>query len=99
MRRTDHRTTRGIALFAVLLGSSAALYALQLLVFRRIEDTFYYLLQDAAFLPVQALLVTFVLDALLTRREKQHVLRKLSMVIGAFFSEVGNRAAGAVRGR
>jgi hypothetical protein len=91
MRRTENRLGSGIALVAVLLGSSAALYALQLLVFRRTEDTFYYLLQDAAFLPVQAILVTFVLDALLARREKQHVLRKLSMVIGAFFSEAGNR--------
>jgi hypothetical protein len=90
MRRTDNRIAHGIALFAALLGSSAALYVLQLLVFRRTADTFYYLLQDAAFLPVQAILVTFVLDALLARREKQHVLRKLSMVIGAFFSEVGN---------
>lgn len=34
--------------------------------------------------------MTFVLNALLARREKQHVLRKLSIVIGAFFSEVGN---------
>ena len=91
MRRTGNRICSGIALFAVLLGSSAALYALQLLLFHRTEDTFFYLLQDAAFLPVQAILVTFGLNALLARREKQHVLRKLSMVIGAFFSEVGNR--------
>jgi len=90
-RTTERRFSSGIALAAILLVSSAALYGLQLLVFRRTEDTFYYLLQDAAFLPVQALLVTFVLNALLARREKQHVLRKLSMVIGAFHSEVGNR--------
>jgi len=91
MRRTDHRSGSAIALVAGLLASSAGLYALQLLVFRRTEDTFFYLLQDAAFLPVQVLLVTFVLNALLARRERQHVLRKLSMVIGAFYSEVGNR--------
>ncbi len=91
MRRNGNRLGSGIALVAVLLASSAALYALQLLVFRRTEDTFYYLLQDAAFLPIQVILVTFVLNALLARREKQHVLRKLSMVIGAFFGEVGNR--------
>jgi hypothetical protein len=91
MRRTYHRLGSGIALFAVLLASSAALYALQVIVFGRTEDTFYYLLQDAAFLPVQVLLMTFVLNALLARREKRHVLRKLSMVIGAFFGEVGNR--------
>lgn len=91
MRRTDHRLASGIALAAGLLATSAALYGLQLLVFRRSKDTFYYLLQDAAFLPVQVLLVTFVLNALLARREKQHVRRKLSMVIGAFFGEVGDR--------
>jgi hypothetical protein len=91
MRGPDRRLGSGIILCAVLLGSSAALYALQLVVFGRTADTFYYLLQDAAFLPIQAILVTFGLDALLARREKQHVLMKLSMVIGAFFGEVGNR--------
>jgi hypothetical protein len=90
MRRTHNRLGSSIALLAVFLASSAALYALQLLVFHRTEDTFFYMLQDAAFLPVQALLVTFVLNALLARREKQHVFRKLSMVIGSFFSQVGN---------
>ena len=91
MSHPDRRPGSRIVLFALLLGSSAALYAIQVLAFGRTEDTFYYLVQDAAFLPIEALLVTFVLDALLTRREKQHVLRKLSMVIGAFFSETGNR--------
>lgn len=91
MHRTERHPGSGIALVAVLLASSAALYALQLLLFGRTEDTFYYLLEDAAFLPIQVILVTFVLNALLARREKQHALRKLSMVIGAFFSEVGNR--------
>jgi hypothetical protein len=90
-RTTERRFSSGIALAAVLVASSAALYGLQLLLFRRTEDTFYYLLEDAAFLPIQALLVTFVLNALLARRERQHVLRKLAMVIGAFYSEVGNR--------
>jgi len=91
MNHADRRLGSRLVLFAVLLGSSAALYAIQIVMFHRAEDTFYYLLQDAAFLPVEALLVTFVLEGLLARREKQHVLRKLSMVIGAFFSEVGNR--------
>lgn len=91
MRRTGPRLVSGIALAAGLLASSAVLYGLQLLAFRRTADTLFYLLQDAAFLPVQALLATFVLNALLARRERQHVRRKLAMVIGAFFGELGDR--------
>lgn len=65
MRLTDRRFGSTVALFAVLLGSSGALYLLQLVLFRRTSDTFFYMLQDAAFLPVQAILVTFVLNACL----------------------------------
>jgi len=52
MRRTGPRLVSGIALAAGLLASSAVLYGLQLLAFRRTADTLFYLLQDAAFLPV-----------------------------------------------
>jgi hypothetical protein len=80
-----------VMLFMALLGASALLYLVQFKVFRRFGDTLFYLLQDFAFLPVQVLLVTFVLNALLTRREKKSLLQKLYMVIGAFFSQTGNR--------
>jgi hypothetical protein len=42
-----------------------------------------------AFLPLQVLLVTLVIDRLLARREKAAMLKKMNMVIGVFFSEVG----------
>jgi hypothetical protein len=47
------------------------------------------MLQDIAFLPMQVLLVTLVINELLRRREKRAILNKMNMVIGAFFSEVG----------
>jgi hypothetical protein len=46
-------------------------------------------MQDLAFIPVQVLLVTLIIHQLLTWREKQALLRKLHMVIGTFYSEVG----------
>jgi hypothetical protein len=49
------------------------------------------MLQDFAFVPIQVLLVTLILNALLIRREKRDLLNKLNMVIGVFFSEVGAR--------
>ena len=80
----------------ILLGSSliilsAILYLIHYAIFRDSHHIFLYLVGDIAFLPVQVLLVTLIIDQLLSVREKRALLKKLNMVIGAFFSEVGTR--------
>lgn len=45
---------------------------------------------DLAFLPLEVFLVVVVIERILARRETQIRLQKLNMVVGAFFSEVGN---------
>jgi hypothetical protein len=42
-----------------------------------------------AFVFIQVLLVTVIIEQVLSEREKGAMLKKLNMVIGAFFSEVG----------
>ncbi len=79
-----------IALALSLLAFSATSYLTQIYIFDRVEDTFFYMLQDLSFVPVQVLIVTLILDRLLKKREKQALLNKLNMVIGVFFNEVGN---------
>ena len=76
----------GIAL--VLL--SALLYTLHYALFHDMHHIVIYLLGDIAFVPVEVLLVTLILHKLLTSREKKAKMQKLNMVVGAFFSEVGN---------
>ena len=49
-----------------------------------------WFLGSLAFLPVQVLLVTMILDGMLSRRERIARLKKLNIVIGVFYSEVGN---------
>ena len=44
---------------------------------------------DIAFIPIEVLMVTLIIHRLLLDREKKAMLKKLNMVIGAFFSEVG----------
>jgi hypothetical protein len=68
---------------------SAILYLFHYTVFRDSHHIFLYLIGDLAFLPIQVLLVTLIIDRLLNVREKRSLLKKLYMVIGAFFSEVG----------
>lgn len=79
-----------ILLGVTLIVASAGLYLLQIRIFHAERDTFFYLIQDLAFVPVQVLLVTLILDQLLNIRERRATLNKMNMVIGAFFSEAGS---------
>ena len=73
----------------VFICISALFYQMQIQLFHSPRDTFFYLFQDLAFLPIQVLLVTMIIDRLLTVREKRVLLKKMNMVIGVFYSEVG----------
>ena len=78
-----------LSLGAGFLALSAFFYLAQIGIFHTPRDTFFYLFQDLAFVPIQVLLVTLIINQLLTVREKRNLLKKLNMVIGVFFSEVG----------
>lgn len=65
------------------------MFCIQIFIFNSPRDTFFYLFQDLAFVPLQAIIVTLVLDKLLSAREKQEKLLKLNTVISAYFSELG----------
>jgi len=69
---------------------SAITYFIHYLIFRDIHHIFIYMVSDLAFIPLEVLLVVIVIERLLARREKQSKLQKLNMVVGAFFTEVGN---------
>ena len=85
MNRVKWQIILGILLVAV----SVILYDVQIRIFHSPRDTYFYLFQDLAFIPIQVLLVTLILNQLLNVREKLSMLNKLNMVIGTFFSEVG----------
>ena len=78
-----------ILLGIILAVLSAILYTAHYFIFRDSFHIFIYLLGDIAFLPIEVLLVTLIIDRVLSVREKKSMLDKLNMVIGAFFSEVG----------
>ncbi len=82
-----------------LIGASVALYALNYLIFRDAGYMFRLFLAQLGFLPISVLLVTIILNQLLTQRAKRAKLAKLNMVIGAFFSEVGTALLGLLAPR
>jgi hypothetical protein len=73
----------------ILIVFSIAVYIINYFIFRNPHDIFFYLTIDIAFLPINVLLVTLLIDTLLNQREKKSMLNKLNMVIGVFFSEAG----------
>lgn len=82
----------------VLLAVFAAVALAHLLIFREPRTLLFYLLLDLAFIPLQVLVVSLILDQLLSRREKRALLKKLNMVIGAFFSEAGTQLLARLAG-
>ena len=74
---------------AIFLMLAVAFSVFHYLVFRDADYIFKTMLVQLAFLPVSVYLVTVVINELLGRREKEAMLKKLNMVIGSFFSEVG----------
>ncbi|MBD3296258.1 MAG: hypothetical protein GF392_02705 [Candidatus Omnitrophica bacterium] len=80
-----------VAMGLALTGLSAALYYIHYFVFRDSHHIFIYLVGDIAFVPVEVLIVTLIIHNLLEKREKSALLNKMNMLIGAFFSEAGNR--------
>lgn len=74
----------------ILIFLSIIAYFVHYLIFRDPHHIFIYLVGDIAFVFIEVLLVTLVIHRLLHYREKQTLLQKLNMIVGVFFSEVGN---------
>ena len=55
-----------------------------------------YLVDDVAFLFIQVLLVSILVDGLMQRRQRETMLDKLNMIIGAFFAECGTDLLGRI---
>jgi hypothetical protein len=85
MKHIKWQTILGISLVAL----SICIYFIQIEIFKNPKETFFLLFQDLAFVPISVLVVTLIIDQLLRIREKRALLKKMNMVIGAFFSEVG----------
>ena len=87
MKRSERRWLWLLA--GGLLAASVILYVLQIVIFRAGRDTFFYIFQDLAFLPLTVLIVGLIIERLISLRDKRALEHKLNMVIGAFFSELG----------
>lgn len=77
-----------LATVALLL-LTAALHYTHYLIFQDLHHVLIYMFGDIAFVPLEVLLVTLVLDRVLQSRERSRRQYKMNMVIGVFFGHVG----------
>jgi hypothetical protein len=85
--KPNTRWKLGVA--AVLVTLSIVLYVAHYLIFHDEHHLFIFFIGDLAFVPVEVLIVTLIIDQMLESREKEQRLEKLNMVIGTFFSTLG----------
>ena len=86
MKATKWQWAAGI----YLVGVSLILYVIHFFTFKDLHHIFLWSLTSLAFLPISVLFVTFIINRMLSERARRARLQKMNMVIGAFFSEVGN---------
>lgn len=77
-------------MLVVLAIVSIILYLADYLIINNARDIASSFLGNLAFLPVYVIFVTLMVEQIMRERERQTIMRKLNMVIGVFFSEVGN---------
>ncbi|MDX9873118.1 MAG: hypothetical protein RBT41_11960 [Clostridia bacterium] len=74
---------------AFLIILSTILYVFTFWILQDTDAILKHFLNDIAFIPIDVLVVSMILHQVLAKREKANMLKKLNMVIGTFFSEVG----------
>jgi hypothetical protein len=77
-------------LLIILAFVSTALYLIDYYILGSARDIASSFVGNLAFLPVYVIFVTVMIEQVMRERERQAVMSKLNMVIGVFFSEVGN---------
>ena len=78
-----------VSISLLLIAASAVTYTIHYFIFHDVHHIFIYMIGDIGFLFLDVLLVILFIERILARREKRAIMKKLNMVIGTFFSEVG----------
>ena len=83
------RVVNNTLLILILSISSASIYFIQIMIFHNQEDTYFYFFQDLAFITIQVLIVTLLLNKLIKIIGDYQNRKKVNVIISAFFSELG----------
>ena len=75
----------------VLVVLAIVLHGIHILIFGDPHHVAIYGFGDIAFLPVEILVISLVVDRVLKEREREAIRDKMNMVVGTFFNAIGRR--------
>lgn len=87
----NKKTKELVILGGGLILLSVLLHYVHYLIFKDLHHTLIFFMADIAFIPMEVFFSYFVFDRLLEKREKLHVLERLNILIGVFFTEIGTQ--------
>ena len=73
----------------LLVTLTLAMFTAHYMIFQDTHHLFIFFVGDLAFIPIEVLVITLIIDQMLESREKQQRMEKMNMVIGTFFSRIG----------
>jgi len=78
-------------LIGSLIAASAVFFAFDYFTFADLRESLaFYTMLDMAFIPLNVLIVGLFINRLLASREREELLHKMNIVIGAFFAQTGS---------
>lgn len=83
------KTKETILIGVGLVILSLILHYAHYLIFEDAHHTMIFLFADIAFIPMEVFFTTLILDRFLEKREKEHLIGKLNMLVGVFYTELG----------
>lgn len=74
----------------VFLIATIIIYGSFIIFYGDSHEVIHYIWLHLGFIPLDLLLLTLILDEVLSKKEKQALHEKLELIVGSFFSEMGN---------
>ena len=74
----------------IMIIAIIVIYGSNILILKDPEHVISYIWTHLGFIPVDILIVAFVLDEIISKKEKEAMMEKLDMIMSTFFSELGN---------
>ena len=89
MRDNDERSWK-IRFAIIMFVLAVVIFLARYLIFGDGEEIIAYLWKHIGFIPIDILIVAFLLEGIMGKKEHEAILEKIDMLMGTFFSELGN---------
>ncbi|WP_295618290.1 hypothetical protein [uncultured Methanobrevibacter sp.] len=89
MRENNDRSWK-IRFAIIMFALAIIIFLARYLIFGDGKEIIAYLWKHIGFIPIDILIVGFLLEGIMGKKEHEAVLEKIDMLMGTFFSEIGN---------